>query len=74
MDASPRLGAAQTRWRPVAGVRETMTETKSDDKKTYEIVEAGMAIKCLICNMVSYSHRDVEELYCGYCHRFHSEG
>jgi ribosomal protein L37E len=28
------------------------------------------AIKCLICQRVSY---DVAERYCGFCHRFHED-
>ena len=40
--------------------------------KTYEIVEKGKAIKCLVCNMTSYNENDVREKYCGNCHQFHN--
>ena len=38
------------------------------DKKTYQIVENGTAIKCLRCDRTSYHPKDVEHLYCGHCH------
>jgi hypothetical protein len=40
---------------------------------TYEIVRYGpsVGIRCLLCNKTSYHPRDVEEKYCGYCHKFH---
>lgn len=31
------------------------------------------AIKCLICNRVSYHPKDIEAKYCGFCHRFHED-
>ncbi len=37
------------------------------------IVKDGQrAIKCLRCQKTSYNPGDVEQLYCGYCHIFHS--
>jgi ribosomal protein L37E len=40
---------------------------------TYEIKEIGgrKTITCLVCGRTSYHPRDVEEKYCGHCHRFH---
>lgn len=40
---------------------------------TYEIVERGRAIKCLVCGMTSWHPQDVTRRYCGECHRFHKE-
>lgn len=39
--------------------------------KTYEIVENGLAIKCLICGLTSYNSNDVKHIFCGHCKRFH---
>ena len=39
---------------------------------TYQIVDSGKAIKCLICNMTSWHPQDIENKYCGKCHKFHS--
>lgn len=30
-------------------------------------------ITCLVCNMSSYNPNDISKLYCGFCHRFHTE-
>lgn len=38
---------------------------------TYEILEAGAAIRCHACGRVSHHPRDVKQRYCGHCHRFH---
>lgn len=43
-------------------------------KKSYEILyKNGVpnAIKCLDCNITSYSPGDIEHLYCGNCRKFH---
>lgn len=31
------------------------------------------AIKCLACLLVSYNRNDVEQRYCGHCHKFHED-
>ena len=38
--------------------------------KTYSIIE-GPSIVCHRCGMRSYSAGDIENRYCGRCHRFH---
>lgn len=38
---------------------------------TYEIINNGAAIKCLVCGMTSYNTNDIEQKYCGHCHQFH---
>lgn len=38
---------------------------------SYEIAEDKSWIKCLECGKTSYSSGDVENLYCGHCHKFH---
>jgi hypothetical protein len=38
---------------------------------TYEIVEEGQAIKCLVCGLTSWHPQDVEYRFCGKCDRFH---
>ena len=43
----------------------------SSMKPTYEIIDSGKAIHCLICGMTSYSPMDVLHRFCGRCHRFH---
>lgn len=40
---------------------------------TYLLVDNGRAIKCRICQQVSWSPADIAQKYCGYCHRFHDE-
>ena len=39
----------------------------------YLLVHQGKAIMCLRCGAVSHNPHDVEQLYCGACHRFHAE-
>lgn len=41
---------------------------------TYELVEAGTAIRCLRCNLTSHNAGDVEHLYCGACGQYHLPG
>jgi len=44
--------------------------------KTFQIIRANngnKAIKCLICNMTSYSQGDVDFEFCAKCGKFHSE-
>ncbi len=45
-----------------------------DGELTYEIIQSkGQdAIKCLICDMVSYNENDIREKYCGNCNQFHN--
>jgi len=40
---------------------------------THQILNtpAGRAIKCLTCGSVSFNANDIEQLYCGKCHKFH---
>jgi hypothetical protein len=38
---------------------------------TYEITAHGKAIRCLLCGRTSFNAGDVENHYCGACHRFH---
>ncbi len=44
---------------------------------TYRLVitESGAlvypGIQCLICGKISYNKNDIEQRYCGHCHRFH---
>jgi hypothetical protein len=40
----------------------------------YEIAVDDAWIRCLICGMISYNQQDVEQRYCGNCHRFLAEG
>jgi hypothetical protein len=42
-------------------------------EKTYEIVEEGTGIVCLICGMVSYNREDVRRRFCGSCKVFHDD-
>lgn len=43
--------------------------------KTYVIVDDPMfkvkGIKCLVCCKTSWHPKDVQNLYCGFCHAFH---
>jgi hypothetical protein len=41
--------------------------------KSYMIVEGGRAIYCLTCGMTSHNPHDVENRYCGNCHKFHED-
>jgi hypothetical protein len=33
-----------------------------------------LGIRCHACGRVSYHPKDVDERYCGACHRFHDDG
>ena len=44
-----------------------------EPNQTYQYLEGGAAIQCLVCNEISYHQRDVVERYCGHCHAFHSD-
>ena len=39
----------------------------------YLLLEEGKAIQCLTCHMVSHNPNDVEQRYCGKCHKFHED-
>jgi len=44
---------------------------------TYWIKDDGdhlPSITCLFCGFTSYNPHDIEERYCGRCHRFHEAG
>jgi hypothetical protein len=41
--------------------------------KTYEVIKAGAAIRCLICGLTSWHPDDVRFKYCGYCHNYHDQ-
>jgi hypothetical protein len=45
----------------------------SGRRPTYDRRQVGavVGIRCRFCGLTSYNLRDVEELYCGHCHRFH---
>ena len=47
--------------------------SSQNEKPTYELIasKGQKAIKCLICEMVSYNKNDIEQKYCGNCHQFH---
>lgn len=34
---------------------------------------AIIGIRCLLCGRTSWNPNDVDELYCGHCHRFHDD-
>jgi hypothetical protein len=38
------------------------------------VLHDGRAIKCLVCGWVSWHPTDVEQRYCGHCHRFLEDG
>lgn len=40
---------------------------------TYEILEKGEAIICLVCGMTSWNRNDVRELFCAKCGRWHGQ-
>lgn len=40
-------------------------------EKTFQLVEDGAGIQCLICGRTSHNPTDVEQRYYGYCHRWH---
>lgn len=45
-------------------------------KKTYEIIHYPLyqkGIKCLTCNKISYNHIDIQQLYCGFCRKYHDD-
>lgn len=40
---------------------------------TYTLSEDGQSITCNLCGMRSYNRNDIEQKYCGRCHRFHEK-
>jgi hypothetical protein len=46
---------------------------------TYQLVTAWLeyrsypGITCLICGRTSYNRHDIDQRYCGHCHRFHKD-
>ena len=45
----------------------------------YEMIQneetgATVAIRCLECGRTSYHPGDIQEKYCGNCHKFHEDG
>ncbi|MGF6641803.1 ribosomal protein L37E [Paraburkholderia sp. MM6662-R1] len=40
---------------------------------SYQILEAGRAIRCLRCGMTSWNLNDVKYRYCGKCKVFHDD-
>lgn len=40
-------------------------------QKKYRISDDGKSITCLHCGMKSFNINDVNNLYCGRCHKFH---
>lgn len=53
-------------WEPLRKLVESKIPTPS-----FELVEDGRAIKCLVCNMTSHNENDVTNRFCGRCNRFH---
>lgn len=42
-------------------------------RPTFELIDKPYAgIRCLRCGMLSYNRQDIEQRYCGSCHRFHT--
>jgi hypothetical protein len=41
--------------------------------QTYQYLEGGAAIQCLVCNTISHNATDIAQRYCGHCHAFHSD-
>lgn len=61
------------RWAAFRRWRKLPHPTKGGNPLAYEILQTprGTAIVCLHCGSVSYNQNDIQELYCGFCHRFH---
>lgn len=61
-----------TKWTP-----ERLAEMREAFGKSYqiahEVTPTGLrtAIVCLYCGKASYNRHDIEQKYCGACHRFH---
>lgn len=43
------------------------------NEPTYELLDGGRAIRCLICDLTSHNPNDVEQRYCGHCKLFHED-
>jgi hypothetical protein len=41
------------------------------NEPTYELLDAGRAIRCRRCGLTSHNPNDVELRYCGHCKLFH---
>lgn len=39
----------------------------------YLLVNRGKAILCFTCGRISHHRKDVEQRYCGACHKFHDD-
>lgn len=44
-----------------------------DPNQTYQYLEGGAAIQCLVCLEITYDKASVAERYCGHCHAFHDD-
>lgn len=42
--------------------------------RTYRISPSGKSILCLTCGKISHHPKDIANLYCGHCHKFHEPG
>jgi len=53
-----------------------MNKTFNSPYKSYELTEkeGQVGIKCRFCGKISWNENDVKFKYCGYCHKFHTEG
>ena len=38
---------------------------------SYQVSEDGESIQCLVCGLRSFNPNDVENKFCGHCHRYH---
>lgn len=55
-----------------AKLLELATVLRAGSTYTVLATSTGPAIRCHTCTSVSWNANDVERLYCGRCHRFHS--
>ncbi len=49
------------------------TPESVEETKTYEILEEGRAIKCLVCGLTSWHPKDIAHRYCDNCSQFHDD-
>jgi len=43
------------------------------NNKTYEIIEDGTGLFCLLCGMVTHNKENTRRKYCLYCNTFHQD-
>jgi hypothetical protein len=67
------IAATETNGYLAAAEMMRLGDHPEHDRK-YVLSQDGLAIKCLSCGRVSHNPHDVQNRYCGHCHKFLEDG